>query len=111
MTQAPLADEQYEFEDDYHGNQLALAAVMIAEHLVRTARFDQPSANRNLDFFVTDVSGRWVGFCDPKIMTLVPWYANIATRDGFAVDRSLSRRATWVGSWLRASRTRKSANL
>ena len=46
--------------NEYGGNQLASAAVMIAADWVRTAGFDQPAASRNLDI-ATAVSGRWGG--------------------------------------------------
>ena len=46
--------------NEYGGNQLASAAVMIAADLVRTAGFDQPAASRSLDI-ATAVSGRWGG--------------------------------------------------
>ena len=61
---------------------------MIAADLVRTAKFDSPSVYQYLDSFVSDIPDRGVGFRDPRLMALVPWYANIAIRHGVPFDNA-----------------------
>ena len=77
--------------------QPALAAVKIAADLVPTAGFDRPAVRQNLNPFVTAVSGRGMGFCDPELIALALRYANIAARSGVTFDHSLrlARHMVW----------------
>ena len=81
-----------------------IAATMIVADLVATAGFAAPSVYRNLDSFVTAISVRGTGFCEPQLMARVPCYANVAGRygAGYESDNEMVCRKGW---YLRESAT------
>ena len=87
LISALLSAGQYEYKNDFSNTQLAIAATMMAADLINTAGFDPPTVYRNLDNFVKAVSDRGTGFCDPFRMALVPWFAEVARRNGVGFDK------------------------
>ena len=71
---------------NYDDGQMAIAVTTAAAELARTAQSAPSAVYRNLDAFATAVSGRGVGFCGPQLMAPVPWFANIAVRNGVMFD-------------------------
>ena len=87
LISALLSVGQYGYKSDFSNTQMAIAATMMAADLVTTAGFDPPTVFRNLDNFVKAVSDRGIGFCDPFRMALIPWFAEVARRNGVGFDK------------------------
>ena len=87
LISALLSVGQYEYKSDFSSTQLAIAATMMAADLITTAGFDPPTVFRNLDNFVKAVSDRGTGFCDPFRMSMAPWFAEVARRNGVGFDK------------------------
>ena len=87
LISALLSVGQYGYKSDFSNTQMAIAATMMAADLVTTAGFDPPAVFRNLDNFVKAVSDRGAGFCDPFRMALIPWFAEVARRNGVGFDK------------------------
>ena len=87
LISALLSVGQYEYKNDFSNTQLAIAATMMAADLITTAGFDPPTVFRNLDNFAKAASDRGTGFCDPFRMALVPWFAEVARRNGVGFNK------------------------
>ena len=88
LISALLSIGQYEYKSEFSSTQLAIAATMMAADLINTAGFDPPTVFRNLDSFVKAVSDRGTGFCDPFRMSMAPWFAEVARRNGVGFDKT-----------------------
>ena len=76
---------------------MAIAAAIIAADLARAAHFDPLGVSQNLEFFGAAISDGGVGFRNPQLMARVPWYANIAARNGVMFDNAgqMANRRGW----------------
>ena len=84
----PCCRKTYRYVTDCDGGRLVDAATRIAADLAGPAKFDPPAAYRNPDSFATSISYRELGFCDPRPMALVTWYAIIAIRSDVAFNNA-----------------------
>ena len=104
----------YEFVEGNNGSQLVIATTTIAADLVRVATFGPPAADQNLESFATATLGCGMGFYRPQLAALAPWCANIAMRNGVALDkmgRTALRRGWYLNGCISVGEVEKAAEV
>ena len=87
VNESLSSEGRYEYVRDFGGRQVAISVTMAAAFWAWPAKFDPPALYRHLDSFATAISDRGMGFCGPRLLPAVLWYAAVAAKNGVTCDR------------------------